>query len=140
MKKTLLWASGLLLAVTGCQTESLNIQRTFPFSMELDAFPSAIFFNRPAQVGFGIHTDYVTSGSVYTFSWQLAAPSTGVLMLNHTVVPVGKKVAILPSQSGFFTDSLTYIPADSGQHELTLRIIDGMGQKKDTTFSLTVVQ
>lgn len=140
MKKTLFWASGLLLAITGCQTESLDIQRTFPFQLNMDAFPTSVPWQKPTSVGFGVKPDYLTSGNVYTFSWQVAAPSKGVLMLNKKVLAPGGKTVIAANMSRLLSDTLTYMPTDSGSHELTFRVFDSLGQAKDTTFTVTAVK
>ena len=139
MKKILLAISVLEFSMmTGCQTESLDIQRSFPFSLSLDAFPSSIARHQPESVGLSVRTPYITAGSGYRFSWQLAAPRKGVLLLDKQVIAPGQLTAIQPTTGLVLPDTLTYIPADSGQHQLTLRIVDGAGQRKDTTFVLTV--
>lgn len=140
MRKITLYPFSLLLTFMSCQTESLDIQRTFPFRIELDAFPTAILLHKGTSVGFGIKSDYLTSGNTYRFSWQIAAPQTGILVLNSQVVEPGSKAIVSATMSTLLSDTLTYIPADSGQHQLTFRVFDTMGQQKDTTFILTAVK
>ena len=140
MKKSIYWATGLLLALIGCQTESLTIQRLFPFQLKMDAFPTSIPLYKRTSVGFGIKPDYVTSDNAYRFTWQIAAPHRGVLMLNNQVVEPGGNTVVPATMSRLLNDTLTYIPADSGAHELTVRVVDTMGQQKDTTFTLTAVK
>ena len=130
---------GSALAMTGCQNESLDIQHQFPFSLRLDAFPVAVARHRPVTVGIAVQTPYVTTGNGYNFSWQLAAPNRGVLLLDNEEVKVGQRTGITATTTAMRMDSLTYVPADSGQHQLTLRIVDGSGQRTDTTFTLTVL-
>lgn len=139
MKKIVLVALSLLGGfMVSCQTESLDIQRSFPFSLALDAFPATIARHKPTTVGFSVRTPYITTGNGYSLSWQLAAPSKGVLLLDNNVVGTGQKMNIRATTGLLLPDTLTYIPADSGQHQLTLRIVDGAGQRKDTTFILSV--
>lgn len=140
MKKSIYWASGLLLAVVGCQTESLNIRRTFPFQLKMDAFPTSIPLRKPSSVGFGVKPDYLTSGNTYLFSWQVAAPLKGTLSLNKRVIASGGKTVVSASMSRLLSDTLTYMPTDSGTHKLTFRVFDAMGQQKDTTFTITAVK
>ncbi len=130
---------GSALSTMGCQNESLDIQRLFPFSLQLDAFPATVARNQPATVGIAIQTPYVTSGNSYNFSWQLALPNRGTLLLDDKEVKSGQRVAIGATTSALRLDSLTYVPADAGQHQLTLRIVDAMGQRRDTTFTLSVL-
>lgn len=140
MKKRFLITIGGLLTAWGCQTESLNIQRSFPFSLRLDAFPAAVTRLQPTSVGFGVRPDYVTADNAYTFSWQVAAPLKGVLMLNKKVIAPGGKIGVSANISRLLSDTLTYMPTDSGSHKLTFRVFDSMGQAKDTTFTVTVVK
>lgn len=140
MKKTFYWATSLLFTVIGCQSESLHIQRSFPFQLEMDAFPTSISMQKPTSIGFGIKPDYLTTGNTYTFSWQVAAPAKGILLLNSKVLAPGSKMAVLANMSQLLSDTLTYMPKDSGSHELTFRVFDEMGQAKDTTFTLTAVR
>lgn len=128
------------LAVLGsaCQTESLSITRSFPFSILMDAFPTGIPRKQPTSIGFGIKTDYITAQSNYWLRWQVVAPHSGVLSLNHRVITEGVKSTVSPITSAFLTDTLTYMPADSGQHLLNIQIVDQLGQKKDTTITLSV--
>lgn len=140
MRKIIFCTSGLLLTVMGCQTEVLNIQRTFPFRIELDAFPTAIPLYKRTSIGFGVKPEYLTLDNVFMFSWQVAAPQKGILVLNKQVIEPGSKAVVLASMSPLLSDTLTYVPIDSGQHQLTLRVFDTMGQRKDTTFTLTAVK
>jgi hypothetical protein len=140
MKKTFLWASGLLLIAMGCQTESLDIQRSFPFQLEMDAFPTSIPWEKPTSVGFGVKPDYLTTGNAYTFSWQVAAPLKGVLLLNKKALAPGGKAVVIANMSRILRDTLTYMPADAGAHQLTIRVFNSMGQGKDTTFTVTAVK
>ena len=140
MRKSIYWASGLLLAVMGCQTESLDIRRTFAFQFKMDAFPTSIPLRKPTSVGFGVKPDYLTLGNAYFFSWQVAAPLKGILTLNKRVIASGGNTVVSANMSRLLSDTLTYVPTDSGSHKLTFRVIDTMGQQKDTTFTLTAVK
>ncbi|MFD2935427.1 hypothetical protein [Spirosoma flavum] len=140
MKKSIIWACGLLLVGAACQTESLDIQRTFPFQLEIDAFPTSIPWQRPISVGFGVKPDYITTTNSYTFSWQIAAPQEGVLWLNNKLVNAGSKIVVAANTSRLLSDTLTYMPIDSGSHTLTFRVFDSLGQAKDTTFTVTAVK
>lgn len=130
--------SGTLLSAGGCQTESLTIQRTFPITLQLDAFPASIARNQPTTVGFGVRPAYLTAGNTFTFSWQLAAPSRATLLVDKRVVGTGQKVLVQPRTDALLGDTLTYVPSDSGQHLITLRVVDDFGQRKDTTFTVLV--
>lgn len=138
MNKRLLTAIGALVGTWSCQTESLDIQRSFPFSIRMDAFPVHLTRNQPTAVGFGVKTDYVTDGNTYSFSWQLAAPRKATLLIDQKAVATGGRSTLRATTSALLTDSLTYIPADSGQHFLTIQVVDTQGLRKDTTFVLTV--
>ncbi|AUD05452.1 TraQ conjugal transfer family protein [Spirosoma pollinicola] len=140
MKKSIFWACGLLLVGAACQTESLDIQRSFPFQLEMDAFPRSIPWQKPTSVGFGVKPDYLTLGNSYTLSWQVAAPVRGVLRLNNKVLVPGGKTVVLANMSRLLSDTLTYMPTDSGAHQLTFRVFDSLGQAKDTTFIVTAVK
>ncbi|CCH57605.1 hypothetical protein BN8_p06799 (plasmid) [Fibrisoma limi BUZ 3] len=140
MKNTLLLACGLLLTGIACQTESLDIQRSFPFQLTIDPFPASIPWQKPTSVGFGVKPTYITSNNVYTFSWQVAAPVRGVLLLNNKAVAPGAKTAVTASLNRVLSDTLTYVPTDSGAHEIRVRVFDSMGQARDTTFTITAIR
>ncbi|GAB4043368.1 TraQ conjugal transfer family protein [Spirosoma jeollabukense] len=139
MRTSIYWACGLSLALAACQTESLDIQRTFPFQLEMDGFPASIPWQKPTSVGFGIKPEYLMSGNAYRLSWQVAAPRKGVLLLNNKVLAPGGKIVVSANMSRLLSDTLTYLPTDSGSHALTLRVVDSMGQSNDTTFTLRAV-
>ncbi|WP_338877292.1 hypothetical protein WBJ53_32935 (plasmid) [Spirosoma sp. SC4-14] len=140
MNTKLFWAIGLFLIVISCQSESLDIRRTFPFQLQLDAFPPQIPIHKPTSVGFSIRPEYLMSGNAYTFTWQITAPQQGIMVLNHQVVSPGGKALVFANAGKLMTDTLTYVPTDSGAHQLTLHFYDTMGQQKDTSFTLTAVK
>ncbi|MBC8155668.1 MAG: hypothetical protein H7Z72_22500 [Bacteroidetes bacterium] len=140
MKKRLFIPAFVISAAWSCQTESLNIQRIFPFQLKLDAFPTSIPLRKPTSVGFGVKPNYLTSGNAYLFSWQVAAPLKGILSLNKRVIAPGGKTVVSADVSRLLSDTLAYMPMDSGSHELTFRVFDTMGQQKDTTFTITAVK
>lgn len=83
---------GLLLL--SCNTDSLNIQTQFPFTVTNEPLPTAVKVGAPAAFNITITPERMTTETQYTLRWRNQTDMPGVLYIGYTSVEENKATTL----------------------------------------------
>lgn len=121
----------LSLLMLSCNSDSLNIQTKFPFTITNEPLPTAVKVGAPATFGLTITPERVTSLSQYTLRWRNQTDMPGVLYIGYASVDENKDT---PLKTLNPTLRFTSTKAGSNNFEVIITDQDNVSQ----TLNLTV--
>lgn len=129
-------AGGFML-LTGCSTESLNIQTSFPFTVTTQTLPPSIKVGSRTAFDVGIVTERTTSTTAYTARWRNLSAAPARFLLNGAPVTDNQPVSI-PLQG----NTAVFVPLDTNatSYQFELNIIDQTGASQTVPLSLQTIK
>ena len=131
-----LWSTGLLalsLSMTGCSSESLNVQRQFPFTLTGEAIAATVKPGVDIPFEVTITPERTTTTSVYQLKWRPLSEATGILRLNGTVLKPNALVTLTS-----LTPVLSFNGEVAGIHSFAVVVTDEARVSQSLTVAISV--
>jgi len=107
------------LLMLSCNSDSLNIQTQFPFTITNESLPTAVKVGAPATFGLIITPERLTTLSQYTLRWRNRTDMPGALYTENTRVEENKAT---PLKS--LNPTLRFTSSVAGSNNFELIITD----------------
>lgn len=123
--------------LTGCSTESLQIQTGFPFTVTTQRLPVSIRVGTNTSFDVMIISERTTSTTAYTARWHNLSVAPARLMLNGKVLTDNQPVSIPIKGS-----TAVFVPLDTAgtSYQFELSIVDQAGVTQTLPLSLQTVR
>lgn len=127
---------GSFLMLTGCSSETLNIQTDFPFTVTTQTLPASIRVGSQTAFEVGIVSERTTSLTAYTARWRNLSASPARLMLNGKLVIDNQPVSI-PLKG----NKAVFVPLDTAakSYQFELNVVNQSGQSQTIPLSIQTI-
>jgi len=128
---------GAFLMLTGCSSESLIIQTTFPFTVTSQTLPASIKVGSRTSFDVSIVSERTTSSTAYQARWRNLSASPARLILNGSALADNQPVSIPVGGN-----TAVFIPLDTAatNYQFEVSIIDQTGTTQTVPLSVLTVK